>query len=282
MDSQTSGDGSDLTATCDAPPPATETAATDPMLSLIVPVYNEAENLPALIAEVEQHVPEPFVCYVVYDFDEDTTVPVARRLAERRPWLRLVKNRFGGGVVGALRTGFETAWQGPALVMMADLSDDLRTVPEMLRLYREGYRVICPSRYMPGGKQIGGPWLKGTMSRVAGKSLRLFAAFPTSDATNNFRLYDAELVREMGIESRGGFEVALELTAKAFRRGVPITELPATWRDRTAGQSRFHIWKWLPKYLGWYFYALLGFPRPRERGPHDRDDRSLDRFGNGG
>jgi hypothetical protein len=128
----------------------------------------------------------------------------------------------------------------------------------MLRLYAAGYRVVCPSRYMPGGRQLGGPRLKGILSRMAGLSLYWLTGFPTRDATNNFRLYDAALVNELGIESTGGFELALELTAKAFRRGVRIAELPTTWRDRTAGQSRFRLLAWLPKYLRWYGYALAG------------------------
>lgn len=236
--------------------PAAEKKATDHTLSLIIPVYNEAENVEALVAEIEQHIPQPFVANIVYDFEEDTTVPVVRQMAETRPWLRLVKNDLGRGVVYALRAGFESVAEGPALVVMADLSDDLSIVSRMVELYDEGYRVICPSRYMRGGKQIGGPLLKRTMSRMAGLSLYWLAGLPTHDATNNFRMYDAALVNELGIESSGGFEVALELTAKAHRRGVPITEVPCTWRDRTAGESRFQLWKWLPKYLKWYFYAL--------------------------
>jgi dolichol-phosphate mannosyltransferase len=240
-------------------------AATGP-LKLIVPVYNEAENFPALLAEVERHIPLPFVMNVVYDFDEDTTVPVAWRFAEDRPWLKLVKNRHGRGVVAAIRTGFEEVGRGPALVIMADLSDDLRVVPRMLELYRRGYRIVCPSRYMRGGRQLGGPRVKRLLSRTAGVSLRWMAGFPTHDATNNFRLYDAALVNELGIESTGGFELALELTAKAFRRGERIAEVPSTWRDRTAGTSRFRLMKWLPKYLYWYAYALL--PRPGRGGSH--------------
>ena len=226
-------------------------------LALIVPVYNEAENFPALLAEIQRHVPAPFVLHVVYDFDQDTTVPVVHALAEDRPWLRLVKNRFGRGVVAAIRTGFEQVGQGPALVIMADLSDDLRIVPQLLDLYDKGNRVVCPSRYVRGGRQLGGPPLKRFLSRTAGLSLRLLAGFPTHDATNNFRLYDAALVNELQIESSGGFELALELTAKAHRRGVKIAEAPTTWRDRTAGESRFRLMKWLPKYLYWYCYALL-------------------------
>jgi glycosyltransferase involved in cell wall biosynthesis len=226
-------------------------------LSLIVPVYNEADNFPRLVTEVEKHIPRPFTMLVVYDFDADTTIPVAQALAAERPWLRLVRNDLGRGVVYAIKAGFREVKEGPALVVMADLSDDLAIVPRMLELYEQGNRVVCASRYMRGGKQLGGPWLKRTMSRAAGLSLRYFAGFPTHDATNNFRLYDAALVNEVGIESSGGFELALELTAKAFRRGVHIAETPTTWRDRTAGESRFRLTKWLPKYLYWYGYALL-------------------------
>jgi glycosyltransferase involved in cell wall biosynthesis len=222
-----------------------------------VPVYNEPENFPRVVEAVEHHVPPPYRLLMVYDFEEDRTLPLARELAEARPFLELVRNDLGRGPANALRVGFAAAKQGPALVVMADLSDDLADVPAMLTLYREGFRVVCASRYMRGGGQIGGPWLKRTLSRGAGVSLHWLAQFPTHDATNNFRLYDAELVNQMGIESQRGFEIALELTAKAFARGEPIAEIPTTWRDRTAGESRFRLWKWLPCYLRWYRYAML-------------------------
>jgi glycosyltransferase involved in cell wall biosynthesis len=232
---------------------------TDPRhLSLIVPVFNEADNFPRLVAEVERLVPQPFVLYMMYDFDGDTTLPVAQELATTRFWLKPTRNNIGRGAVNALKAGFQTVGTGPALVVMADLSDDLTSVPQLLELYRQGYQIVCPSRYMRGGRQIGGPALKRFLSRCAGVSLHWFAGLPTHDATNNFRLYDAALVNQLGIESSGGFELALELTAKAFRRGVKITEVPTTWRDRTAGESRFQLRKWLPKYFRWYWYALTG------------------------
>ena len=225
-------------------------------LNVIVAVYNEAENFPALIGELEQHIPQPFTMHVVYDFEEDTTVPVALSLARDRPWIKLLKNDLGPGVVNALRVGFQTVSSGPALVGMADLSDDLSTVPRLLALYRQGYRIVCPSRYMRGGHQDSGRMLKRLLSRAAGLSLRWLFGFPTHDATNNFRLYDAEFVNKVGIESTGSFEVAFELTAKAFRRGLKIAEVPTTWRDRTAGSSRFHLFRLLPKYLYWYAYVV--------------------------
>lgn len=227
------------------------------LLHVVVPIYHEQDNLPRLIAQIEEHLPEPRRVYLVYDYEADPTVPVARRLAADRPWLVPVHNDLGRGVVFALRKGFMQAQRGPVLVAMADLSDDLAVVPTMLERYRQGYGVVCASRYMPGGRQIGGPWLKRTLSRLAGLSLYWLAGLPTRDATNNFRLYDAELVRRLGVESTRGFEVAIELTTKAHRSGARITEVPSTWRDRTAGTSQFRLWKWLPAYLRWYFYGLL-------------------------
>lgn len=234
-------------------------------LSVIVPVYNEDENFPRLIEAIDQRLPQPLRVLVVYDFDEDTTVPVARSLAETRPYLSLVKNELGRGPANAIRAGFQAADTGPALVIMADLSDDLNDVGPMLELYQSGCRVVCASRYMKGGRQLGGPLLKRTLSRLAGLSLYYLVGFPTHDATNNFRLYDAALVNELQIESEQGFEIALELTAKAFVRGEQIGEIPTTWKDRDAGESRFQLFRWLPKYLRWYRYALFGRWARREK-----------------
>lgn len=243
------------------------TAPRDPQsMTIIVPVFNEHENFPKLLKAIETHVEAPYTVLVVYDFDRDTTIPVVRQLAKSRPWLKLIKNTLGRGPANALRAGFRAVKSGPVLVVMADLSDDLRDVVEMRRLYAEGHRIVCASRYARGGRQLGGPLLKRTLSRLAGLSLRYLARFPIHDATNNFRLYDAALVNELGIDSTHGFEVALELTAKAFARGATIAEVPTTWTDRTAGKSRFRMSRWLPKYVHWYLYAFRhGWSRRRHR-----------------
>lgn len=242
-------------------------------VTLIVPVFNEVENFPRLVENVERHIPQPYRMVVTYDFDQDTTLPVARELAQTRPEIELVKNEFGRGPANAIRAGFDAVESGPAIVVMADCSDDLSDVDEMLEKYREGAQVVCASRYMPGGGQEGGPWLKRTLSRWAGLSLYLLARFPTRDATNNFRLYDAELVSELHIESEHGFEIALELTAKAFLRGATIVEIPTHWTDRTDGESNFKLFKWLPLYLKWYWVALKAGWSPRRGKMESRDYR---------
>src|SRR5688572_24001444 len=89
---------------------------TAPPLSLIIPVYNEGENIARLVSEIESKIPRPYLAYIVYDFDGDNTVPAAKALAQTRPWLRLLKNDLGRGVVYAIRAGFQEVREGPAMV----------------------------------------------------------------------------------------------------------------------------------------------------------------------
>ena len=110
------------------------------------------------------------------------------------------------------------------------------------------------------------------------RSLRIFAHIGTRDATNSFKAYSTAFVREVGIESRDGFEIGIELTAKAKRMRKPVAEIPTIWLDRQAGMSNFKVAKWIPSYLRWYRFAFgprltAGQIRARMgRAPHRKDD----------
>lgn len=226
-------------------------------LTLLIPVYNEAANFPELWKEITSQVRSRFRALVVYDFDEDNTVPIVQQViasGERR--IELVKNDVGRGVVGAIRSGFNRTRHGAVMVVMADLSDDLSQVDQMMDYYKDGYHIVVGSRYMTGGRLIGAPPFKQAMSRMAGVSLHRIRGIPTHDATNAFKLYDVQLLKQIEIESKGGFEISLEILVKAYLRGCRIVEFPTTWRARTQGESRFRLWEWLPRYLKWYFYAF--------------------------
>jgi len=241
-------------------------------LTVVIPVYNEGANFPRLWDALTSQVGDPFVALVVYDFDQDDTLPVvADRIARGETRLKLLKNTVGRGVVGAILTGFNHVEHGPVLVVMGDLSDDLRQVHRMLALYQQGFDVVAGSRYIKGGGIEGGPWFKQLLSRVAGVSLHWLRGLPTHDATNAFKIYDRDMLRSLAIESRRGFELNLELTVKAFLSGYSIAEVPCVWRDRAAGQSRFRVWAWLPHYLRWYLYAF----RPRAKAARRRRPKSM-------
>ena len=230
-----------------------------PALTVVVPVYNEGENVvPTLRGVVEHTHVRPLEVLVVHDFDEDTTVPVVRRLQAELPELALHRNTLGRGVLNALKSGLAAAAAPYVLVTMGDGSDDPSDIDAMYALAQGGADVVAGSRYMRGGRQLGGPLLKRSMSRAAGLSLHWFGGLPVHDATSNFRLYSRRLLDRVVIESTGGFELGIELTVKAYLLGMRIAEVPTTWRDRTAGQSRFRLWNWLPRYLHWYRRGVVG------------------------
>jgi len=227
----------------------------DLALGIIIPVYNEGPNIGNTLAAIEEKIKTPHRIYIVYDFDEDDTLPVARGLLEKGLDLKFLKNPKRG-VVNAIKTGLKRAEEDYLLVTMADLSDDYSAVDTMCTLMTKGYDVVCGSRYMKGGRQIGGPLLKKTISRIVDMSLKYIAGLPTHDATNSFKLYRKQMLDSMEIQSDGGFEVGMEIVVKAHFLGFKVTEIPCVWTDRQKGESRFRILKWAPKYLKWYFYAI--------------------------
>ena len=241
-----------------------QTGHGDAAIDFVMPVYNEGANIERALVEIDEQVTIPKRVLVVYDFDEDNTLPELRRLAPRFPWVEAVKNDLGKGVLNAIRAGIAATKAEVVIITMADLSDDLRVIPRMVAMIRdEGFDIVAASRYMKGGRQIGGPLVKKTMSRVAGVSLYWFGALPIHDATNAFRAYRRQVLLDFPIESQGGFAYSLEITAKAHADGRKVGEVPSTWRDRSAGESRFRLGAWLPHYLKWYAYALTHRPSRR-------------------
>jgi dolichol-phosphate mannosyltransferase len=224
-------------------------------LTIVVPVHGEGANLHRLWESTRAFLPAQARMMLVYDREEDDTLPPARALVARGAPIRLLRNE-GRGARAAILSGIRAVPAGPVLVMMADLSDDPAAIGPMLDAYRAGADVVVASRYARGGSQHGGPWLKGRLARWGGTSLRRLAGFPTSDATNSFRLYQAELVHGMRLADAGGFEVAFEITLEAWIRGRRIAEVPSAWRERGAGASRFRLLPWLPRYARLWARAL--------------------------
>jgi glycosyltransferase involved in cell wall biosynthesis len=226
--------------------------------SVIVPVYNEGANIAAYCRRALETFPQGFELLVVHDMDEDDTLPALAALpASAKPVAtRTVRNAIGRGVRNAIVAGMQAASAPVIIVSMADLSDDLEKLDEMATRAERGAAVVCASRYMKGGAQHGGPFMKGLMSRVAGVTLHWFAGLPTHDPTNSFKAYRKDFLEQTPIESTVGFCLALELTVKAHAAGLRVEEIPAEWWDRAAGESRFRVVAWLPHYLKWYFWAM--------------------------
>lgn len=242
----------------------------DPRVSIVIPAYNEGENIVPCLDRIIDAVTLSFELLIVVDDPEDTTVPVVEAYARDEPRVRWVHNTYGRGPANAIRFGLATAASRVAVVTMADGCDDPQQIADLTKLVERGVVVAAASRYMAGGQQVGGPALKALLSRTAGRSLHIFARVGTRDATNSFKAYSTDFVRQVGIDSRSGFEIGIELTAKAKRLGLPVAEIPTIWLDRQAGVSNFKMVSWIPRYLQWYRFAFGGRISPEELAPSSR------------
>jgi len=227
-----------------------------PRVTIVVPAYEEGAEVIACLQRIAEGVTLPFELLVVVDRPDDSTVPHVEQVSAVQPRIRTLVNTYGPGPANAIRYGIDAAASPVVVVTMADGSDDPRQIDDLTRLVERGVVIAAASRYMPGGQQVGGPLLKSALSRAAGRSLHLLARVGTRDATNSFKAYSTDFVREVGIDSRAGFEIGLELTAKAKRLGRPVAEIPTIWLEREVGLSNFKVAAWIPQYLRWYRLAF--------------------------
>ena len=244
------------------------------MLSLIIPVRNEAGNIVPLIKEIAENVDIPYRCYVVYDSDDDDTLSKRDALHAIGGNVEFVKNSFGQGVINAFKTGFALADSPFIAPIMADMSDTPDTLNAMYAKISEGYDLVVGSRYAAGGKKIGGSKTKYVLSYIANNLLYKMSSIPTHDLTNAFVMYRKEVLDEINIRSTGGFEVTMEIIAKSHILGYRVTEVPTINRERQSGQSKFRLLHWLVKYLYWFGYIVI-FSAVRALNDHyQRDSRS--------
>ncbi len=243
-------------------------------ITLLVPVYNEEDNITSLVQEIKKEIPLPHQIVIIFDHDEDTTLRKRDVLLAIDPQIAFVHNT-SGGVINAFRTGFDVATTRYVVPIMADMSDTPATVLDMHRKIGEGYDLVVGSRYCEGGRKVGGPYIKYLLSIIANRTLHKLTGIPTSDMTNAFIMYRKEVLDNIHIRSSGGFEVTMELIAKAYILGYRITEVPTVNRNRATGTSNFRLFKWIRNYLYWYFYILIYSVVRRLNAHYLRDTQKL-------
>src|SRR3954452_9879433 len=158
--------------TAEGQPQVAPAEAVAPELSVVMPVFKEGDSVEPVLRALTAAISGPHEILVVYDFDEDPTVPVIDRLSSELPAVRGLRNDLGRGVLNAMKVGMGASRGAYVLVSMADGSDEPAVVDDMVALARRGADVVSASRYMAGGHQLGGPPLKRRMRRTWGRDLR--------------------------------------------------------------------------------------------------------------
>ncbi len=228
----------------------------DPRVSVIIPACGAGEAITDVLDRLFDSVRLSCEVLVVADDPLDPTLRIAEEYAERESRVGCVVNRHGQGSAGAIRSGMEVACADVIVVTMPDGRDDLRQIDDLARLVERGCAVAAASRYSRGGQLAGAPRVRGIVSRGACRSLQIFTRLGTSDATNSFKACSAAFARRAGIDSRYGFDIGIELAAKARRLRLPIAEIPTIGVDHLGELSGLAIARSIPGYLRWYWFCF--------------------------
>lgn len=238
-------------------------------LSIIIPAHNEEEQIAATVIGVLTHVQTPDrEVIVVADHCSDGTETVVTEIAKSHAELRLIKNSDRpGSFSNALIAGIHAASGTLIVPVMADHCDDPSTIDRMVRAMNErNADVVCASRYMRGGKKVGGPWLQNIFSRIVCYSLRLFTGIPTWDCANSYKMYRSETLRALRYDiPNTGTEYSMALLFRAYFSGANIIEIPTTWTGTSIPiNQEWKILRRFPNYWYWYRKALRWLGRKRE------------------
>jgi dolichol-phosphate mannosyltransferase len=232
-----------------------ELSPNPPDVDIIIPVYNEGENILAVLSSLKNSIRFRYRVLICYDHDDDTTLSIlSKNIIEGIPLL-FIKNR-GRGVIGAVASGMEQSTAPAVITFPADDDYNAERLNELYRMFCEGSDIVVASRFMKGGYMKGCPMVKASIVRSAAFIAFHVCRLPTRDATNGIRLFSRRVIESFPIESKDGFAYSLELLVKCHRQGWPIAETPFVWHERKRGKSRFRVFRWAPQYLRWLSYSL--------------------------
>lgn len=224
-------------------------------LDIIIPVYNEGKKINKLLAQLRKDVQYNFRVLICYDKKSDSTLKYIKKSKIKKN-VFLVKNP-SVGPNNAIKEGIKKSKSKIILIYMADDFYNTKLINKMTRLILSGYDLVIPSRFISGGRFIGGNFFKKSLTYVGSFILNSIIGFPHKDCTNAFKMFNSRVKKRVKIVSKKGFTFALELTIKSYFNNLNIIEIPSVWKDVKYRKSNFKLIRWLPFYIYWLFYLFI-------------------------
>lgn len=217
---------------------ATTTRPIDVMV--VIPTYNEAENIGAITGAVRS---QGFRVLVVDDGSPDGTGSIADRLAAEDEGVSVLHRSEKAGLGQAYAAGFEAAADLSATVfceMDADFSHNPADLPRLIAAVDAGADLAIGSRYVPGGGTEGWPWHRRAISKGGNRYAALMLGIHVKDATAGFRAFRSEAIQKLDPAScdASGYAFQVEMARRAEDAGLRITEVPIQFKEREAGTSK--------------------------------------------
>ncbi|TXK40638.1 polyprenol monophosphomannose synthase [Nonomuraea sp. C10] len=231
---------------------------------VIVPTYNERENLPSITERLRAALPEAHLL-VADDNSPDGTGKIADELASEDDHVHVLhrpaKQGLGAAYIAGFRWGLGEGYD--VLVEMdADGSHQPEELHKLLTSLSEGADLAIGSRYVPGGKVKNWPATRELLSRGANLYTRIMLGLPVRDATAGFRAYRAAVLEKVGladVESQG-YCFQVDLTLRTCRHGLRVAEVPITFVERTVGTSKMSGRVMAEAFWRIFQWGLVGLP----------------------
>lgn len=209
---------------------------------VVVPTYQEAENIARFLARVRAEVPDADVL-VVDDNSPDGTGSIAEQQAAELGQIKVLHRPGKEGLGSAYRKGFEVALDESYDVIVqcdSDFSHDPASIPALLARIEAGADAVIGSRYVPGGSTVNWPVHRQVLSRWGNRYTAFVLRLPLSDVTSGFRAYRSAVLRTIDPASTTaeGYAFLTELARRLVRADFRIDEVPIVFADRTAGTSK--------------------------------------------
>lgn len=236
-------------------------------LSLLMPVRNDGASIQVVLKVIEAIVALPHEVLVVYDFSDDTTVPVVEKLRKQYPNVCLIRNTFGRGVANAIRAGVERARGKYIVLCTADEIIPSLAIADMAALMDAGCDFVSATRYAYGGRRYGGSQIQFIFSWAGNKIFQLLSGSVLTDCTTGFKAFRKSIFDVITIEHQSfSWSVAFELAVKAQVAQLKLGEVPIISIDRLyGGQSSFSLGRWLKEYFIWFLWGIRELRSARNR-----------------
>jgi len=225
-------------------------------LDIIIPVYNEDENIVRLFKALEDEIVCNFRVLICYDSESDKTLKYLKNSNVINKEILLIKNPKQGPN-SAIIEGINSSIAEIILIYMADDFESVKLINNMVNLIESGNDLVIPSRFIPGGNMLGAKKIKKMITIIGSYLIYYLARIPFKDCTNAFKMFSANLKNKIKLDSTTGFTFALELTTKSYLSNFKIIEIPSVWIETKNRKTNFKIYKWLPYYIYWLIYSII-------------------------
>ena len=227
------------------------------MLSIIIPVRNESDNLEAIMDYYSKNLNSlDYEILVINDFSKDNTLEKARNLFKNKNFKVLNNKKKGLG--GAINLGIKEAAGSNIAIMMADQSDDINDLIKYNSLINEGdYDAILGSRFLRGSNVINYPIQKLILNRIFNYLVGFIFWNGYNDYTNAFKIYKKTALEEITPLISESFNIFLEIPLKIISRKYRYKIIPINWTGRIKGVSKFKIKELRSKYLFTLIYCFI-------------------------